>query len=123
MRIATLVALRDGRGRCLLQRRKKAPNKGLWSPVGGKIRIHRGESPYEGALREVREETGFRVARGDCASSASSPSGYEGADDLFGTRVASQRADTRSKGIWFTRPFSAPSRPINTSETDLRDAS
>lgn len=40
----------------LLVQRDKAPSKGLWAPVGG--RVEWGETLEAAALREVREETG-----------------------------------------------------------------
>lgn len=43
-------------GQVLLVRRGKAPAKGLWAPVGG--RVEWGETLEEAAIREVREETG-----------------------------------------------------------------
>lgn len=42
-------------GRVLLVRRGKAPGRGLWSPVGGKVEF--GETLAEAAEREVLEET------------------------------------------------------------------
>lgn len=39
--------------------REKAPIMGVWNGVGGKI--EKGETPDEGAIREVFEETGLRV--------------------------------------------------------------
>lgn len=53
--------LRDGH--VLLMRRHKEPNLGLWVAPGGKIEAH--ESPYEGAARELVEETGL-VVRAMC---------------------------------------------------------
>ena len=44
----------------LLLHRCKAPNRGLWNGVGG--RIEPGEAPLESVLREVREETGFMLS-------------------------------------------------------------
>ncbi|WP_285767499.1 NUDIX domain-containing protein [Peribacillus sp. SI8-4] len=41
--------------------REKAPIMGVWNGVGGKI--EQGETPDEGAMREVFEETGIRVGR------------------------------------------------------------
>jgi 8-oxo-dGTP diphosphatase len=44
----------------LLMKRHKEPNLGLWVAPGGKIET--GESPYEGAVRELYEETGLVVS-------------------------------------------------------------
>lgn len=46
----------------MLIERTKAPNAGLWSPIGGKIETTVGESPHECAMREMREETGVDVS-------------------------------------------------------------
>jgi 8-oxo-dGTP diphosphatase len=64
-KIAVLVFLRNAAGEHLLLHRSKAPNKGAWSPIGGKLEMETGESPFECAVRETREETGFEVAPGD----------------------------------------------------------
>lgn len=64
-KISTLVYLRNEAGELLLMRRNKAPNKGLWSPVGGKLETATGESPYQAAVREVHEEIGMTIATGD----------------------------------------------------------
>lgn len=45
----------------LMLNREKSPIMGVWNGVGGKI--EKGETPDEGALREVFEETGIRVER------------------------------------------------------------
>jgi 8-oxo-dGTP diphosphatase len=44
-------------GKILLLRRNKAPYKGYWGLIGGKLKLH--ESIEECALREVKEETGL----------------------------------------------------------------
>lgn len=41
----------------LMMKRNKEPNLGLWVVPGGKIEVD--ESPYECAVRELREETGL----------------------------------------------------------------
>ncbi len=60
-RIACLCDLRDAQGRVLLLHRKKEPNKGLVSPIGGKLDVAVGESPAECARREIQEEAGIEV--------------------------------------------------------------
>lgn len=45
--------------------RKKSPNLGCWSPIGGKLDMERGESPYECARRETMEETGLALSDKD----------------------------------------------------------
>lgn len=45
----------------LLMCRNKNPNKGLWVAPGGKIESD--ESPFEGAVRELHEETGLTAAK------------------------------------------------------------
>lgn len=59
-KISVLVFLENGAGRLLLIRRAKAPNRDCWSPIGGKLEMATGESPFECAARETEEETGFR---------------------------------------------------------------
>ncbi len=56
--LRTLCFIRDG-DQILLLRRHKPPNQGLYNAPGGKIEPD--EDPYEACLREVREETGFRL--------------------------------------------------------------
>ena len=60
-KLACLCDLRDKDGRILLLRRKKAPNLGLCSPIGGKLDMDTGESPAQCAQREIREEAGVDV--------------------------------------------------------------
>ena len=58
-KLACLCDLRDDRGRVLMLRRLKEPNKGLCSPIGGKLDVESGESPAQCAQREVHEEAGL----------------------------------------------------------------
>lgn len=60
-KIACLCDLRDRDGRVLLLHRIKAPNLGLCSPIGGKLEMHKGESPLQCAVREIFEEAGVSV--------------------------------------------------------------
>jgi 8-oxo-dGTP diphosphatase len=60
-KIAVLCDLRDEHNRLLLLKRAKDPNKGLYSPIGGKLDTHMGESPARCAQREIEEEAGAHV--------------------------------------------------------------
>ena len=64
-KISVLIFVKDADSRHLLIRRRKQPNEGLWSPVGGKLETATGESPHECAARELHEETGLRAAVSD----------------------------------------------------------
>lgn len=61
-KIACLCELRDAQGRYLLLHRAKSPNKGLYSPIGGKLETSTGESPAQCAQREIAEEAGITIA-------------------------------------------------------------
>ncbi|MBS0633187.1 MAG: NUDIX domain-containing protein [Verrucomicrobia bacterium] len=64
-KIAVLVFLENEQGEHLLLLRAKPPNFGVWSPIGGKLETGIGESPFECAIRETAEETGFAVTLDD----------------------------------------------------------
>lgn len=64
-KIAVLVFLENGAGEHLLLLRAKPPNLGIWSPIGGKLETATGESPFECAVRETFEETGFAITIAD----------------------------------------------------------
>jgi 8-oxo-dGTP diphosphatase len=53
------AVVHDERGRLLVIRRGRAPNRGLWSVPGG--RVEPGASAAEAVVRELAEETGLRV--------------------------------------------------------------
>ena len=55
-KISCLVFVQNRRDELLLIKRTKSPNKGCWSPIGGKLDMTSGESPYECARRETEEE-------------------------------------------------------------------
>lgn len=60
-KLACLCDLRDESGRLLLIHRERSPNKGLVSPIGGKLDMETGESPAQCAQREIMEEAGIEV--------------------------------------------------------------
>ncbi|MDP0499315.1 MAG: NUDIX domain-containing protein [Verrucomicrobiota bacterium JB022] len=64
-KISTLVYLHNEAGDLLLLQRNKEPNRGLWSPIGGKLEMPTGESPFEAARRETFEEVGLQVGDHD----------------------------------------------------------
>jgi len=64
-KISTLLFCFDQDDAVLLLQRRRAPNRGLWSPCGGKLKTALGESPYACACREAREETGMRLRPAD----------------------------------------------------------
>ncbi len=64
-KIAVLVFLENTAGDQLLLLRAKPPNRGVWSPIGGKLETATGESPFECAVRETREETGHEITPAD----------------------------------------------------------
>jgi len=60
-KISVLVFIENAAGELLLMLRAKQPNLGVWSPIGGKLEMATGESPFECAARETHEETGLKV--------------------------------------------------------------
>ena len=60
-KISVLVFIENAAGELLLMLRAKQPNLGVWSPIGGKLEMATGESPFECAVRETHEETGLAV--------------------------------------------------------------
>ena len=64
-KIAVLCYLYDDDGRVLLLHRAQNPNKGMYSPIGGKLEITSGEGPHDCALREIKEETGLVIEHDD----------------------------------------------------------
>lgn len=64
-KISVLVFIENAAGEQLLLLRAKEPNLGVWTPIGGKLEMATGESPFECAVRETHEETGLSVAAAD----------------------------------------------------------
>ncbi len=63
--LAVLCYLSDREGRLLLLHRAKEPNKGLYSPIGGKLKMEEGESPADCARREIQEEVAVDIGTED----------------------------------------------------------
>lgn len=64
-KISVLLFILNEAGELLLMQRRKHPNFGLWSCIGGKLEMATGESPYEAACREALEETGLALTEAD----------------------------------------------------------
>ena len=78
-KVAVLCYLWDKQGRVLLLHRKKQPNIGMCSPIGGKLEISQGEGPHECAIREISEEAGITLASDDVrCMGVVSEKGYQG---------------------------------------------
>jgi 8-oxo-dGTP diphosphatase len=78
-KIATLLYCFNGRGDILLLERAQEPNRGFWSPCGGKLKMEIGESPYACACREAREELGVSLSIADLhLAGIVSEHGYQG---------------------------------------------
>lgn len=60
-KIAVLCYLYDDQGHVLMLHRRKKPNEGMYSPIGGKLEVTEGEGPHECAVREIYEEAGLRL--------------------------------------------------------------
>lgn len=60
-KISVLIFIRNIKGEFLMLKRKKSPNQGLWSPIGGKLEMETGESPHQCAARETFEEIGLKI--------------------------------------------------------------
>ena len=79
-KISCLVFIRNPEGKILLLNRKREPNKGFWSPPGGKLNMLVGESPVECARRETMEETNLLLRDEDIQFFA-----YVSEKEYFGT--------------------------------------
>jgi 8-oxo-dGTP diphosphatase len=78
-RIATLLYCFNERDEVLLLERAQEPNRGLWSPCGGKLHTETGESPYACACREAEEELGLSLRPSDLhLTGLISEHGYQG---------------------------------------------
>ena len=65
LKISCLLFIRNIKNQLLSLKRSNSPNKGTWSPPGGKLNMPSGESPFECAKREALEETGLVLSDED----------------------------------------------------------
>jgi len=78
-KVATLLYCFNERDDVLLLERAQEPNRGFWSPCGGKLKMDIGESPYTCAGREAGEELGLKVRTADLhLTGLVSEHGYQG---------------------------------------------
>ncbi|MBU1652119.1 NUDIX hydrolase, partial [bacterium] len=113
---ATACVCRNDRGELLLVKRADPPAKGEWCLPGGFIEV--GETAHEGALRELKEETGLegRILR--VIDVSSRVNGYWGDVILIGYEVETtggelQAADDAAEAKYY--PLDAlPPIPFNT---------
>jgi 8-oxo-dGTP diphosphatase len=78
-KVATLLYGFNERDDVLLLERAQEPNRGFWSPCGGKLKMDIGESPYVCACREAGEETGLSLRPADLhLTGLVSEHGYQG---------------------------------------------
>jgi 8-oxo-dGTP diphosphatase len=78
-KVATLLYCFNERDEVLLLERAQEPNKGLWSPCGGKLHTETGESPYACACREAHEELELEISPSDLhLTGLVSEHGYQG---------------------------------------------
>ena len=76
---ATLLYCFNERDEALLLERAQEPNRGFWSPCGGKLKMDVGESPYACACREAGEELGLEIRATDLhLTGLVSEHGYQG---------------------------------------------
>jgi 8-oxo-dGTP diphosphatase len=77
--ITTLLYCFNERDDVLLLERAQEPNRGLWSPGGGKLRTDTGESPHACACREAKEELALDLGPSDLhLTGIVSEHGYQG---------------------------------------------
>lgn len=78
-KISTLLYCFGSSDEVLLLERAQEPNRGQWSPCGGKLKTQIGESPYACACREAHEEIGLALTPADLhLTGIVSEHGYQG---------------------------------------------
>jgi 8-oxo-dGTP diphosphatase len=78
-KVATLLYCFNAADEVLLLERTQEPNRGFWSPCGGKLHMDVGESPYACACREAWEELGIELSASNLhLAGLVSEHGYQG---------------------------------------------
>jgi 8-oxo-dGTP diphosphatase len=78
-KVATLLYCFNEQDDTLLLERAGEPNRGFWSPAGGKLHMDAGESPYACACREAGEELELALRPADLhLTGIISEHGYQG---------------------------------------------
>jgi len=78
-KISTLLYCFNRADEVLLMRRAQEPNRGLWSPCGGKLEMAAGESPFACGCREAGEEIGVSLSPAELhLTGLVSERGYQG---------------------------------------------
>jgi 8-oxo-dGTP diphosphatase len=94
---AVLCVLKSGNDYLLLKR-LKAPNQGMYTPVGGKLDPH--ESPLSAAFRETFEETGIRASHFSFCGilEETSPADYNWISFVYVAEIPFQKAPPCNEG-------------------------
>ena len=92
-KVATLLYCFNERDEILLLERTQEPNLGFWSPCGGKLHMHDGESPYACACREAARGIGDHLSHRDLhLAGLVSEHGYQGQTPLADVPVRGEAA-------------------------------
>jgi 8-oxo-dGTP diphosphatase len=115
-KIAVLVYVFNETGKLLLLHRRRPPNQDLYSPIGGKLEQHLGESPHACALREIEEEIGVRLTLDEIRLlGIVSERAFQGQGAAVGAAPA-MAAGSSAHWLMFcfevTRPLDFPARDI-----------
>jgi 8-oxo-dGTP diphosphatase len=96
-KVATMVILQH-KDRYLLLKRAKAPNAGMYLPVGGKIEPF--EDPKSCAIRETKEETGIKISNPLFCGilTESSPTKYNWISYIYKAEIEDQPAPNCDEG-------------------------
>lgn len=111
-KIITIVALKDSKGRVLLQRKPRQPWLGDYLMPAGKI--HTGETTQDAAKRELEEKTGIHLDTLEFRSQAHVQifKGDEVVSDYFGFIFAGAYDGTIEDGCWYSPDDEAGDRVL-----------